>query len=136
MTGIVAGPYALACTLLVVAGVSKLFKSLQPLQRALGLFEIVLGAAALVFDELAPAVALSYAVFVAVTLRAMAKQKSCGCFGGEERPPTATHVALDAALAVSAAAAALGDAAPIAYIGFTYLLLLGASTYLAKAVME
>lgn len=136
MTGIVAGPYALACTLLVVAGASKLVKSRVWLQRALGAGEIVLGATALFVEALAPVVALSYAVFVVVTMRAMLKQKSCGCFGGEERPPTATHVALDAALAVSSAAAVLGDAAPVAYVGFTYLLLLGASTYLAKAVME
>ena len=136
MTGIVAGPYALACTLLVVAGVSKVVKSRRLAQRALGAGEIVLGAAALFIEALAPVVALSYAIFVAVTIRAIAKQKSCGCFGGEERPPTATHVALDAALAVSAGAAVLGNAAPVAYIGFTYLLLLGTSTYLATAVME
>lgn len=136
MTGIVAGPYALACTLLVVAGVSKLVKSRVLIQRALGAGEIVLGAAALFVEELAPLVALSYTVFVVVTARAMVKQKSCGCFGGDERPPTATHVALDAALAVSAAAAVVGDAAPVAYVGFTYALLLGSATYLATAVME
>ncbi|HEV7886976.1 MAG TPA: MauE/DoxX family redox-associated membrane protein [Acidimicrobiales bacterium] len=134
MTGIVAGPYALACALLVVAGVSKARTRNRP-QQTLGLFEIALGAAAFFAHELAPVVGLLYAGFVVYTLRAMARQKACGCFGGDERPPTPGHVALDAALALSALLAVAGDTAPAAYAGFTYAVLLGTATYLGAAVM-
>jgi hypothetical protein len=135
VTAVVAGPYALACTLLVWAGASKLRVSGRMWPRALGAFEVVLGLAALAAHALAPVVALLYAGFVVVTVRAISAQRACGCFGGDERPPKPAHAALDAALALSALAAVFADAAPWAYAGFTYAVLLGTSTYLAAAVM-
>ena len=137
MTAVVAGPYALACALLVVAGVSKVRRPSRARagDRVLGAGEVALGVLAFAEHRLAPLVALSYAVFVVVAARAKARQRACGCFGGEERLPTTAHVALNAALAVSAAAAVTGDAAPTAYLGFTYAVLLATAAYLGTAVM-
>jgi len=133
MTAVTAAPYALACTLLVAAGVLKL--RTRPLLSA---GEIVLGAAALVVHALAPVVALAYAAFVVVTVRAIQAQRACGCFGpadDDARPPSTGHAAADAALAASALIAAAGHQAPIAFAGFTYAVLLATSTYLAMAVL-
>lgn len=120
-----AGPYLAAAALLVAAGAAKLLDPL-PLVRALrsvglpaphllvragALVELVLGLAAIVTGSrvAAAGVALSYAVFsvfVLVALRRGGVLASCGCFGKADTPPTATHVAVTAALAAVAAAVA------------------------------
>jgi hypothetical protein len=80
--------------------------------------ELVLGVAAVTTG--APAawwlVAVSYlafATFVVAALRAGTMVGSCGCLGREDTPPHPVHVVLDIALAVLAAAAAVGGIAPL-----------------------
>jgi hypothetical protein len=138
MTAIMAGPFALACLLLVVAGVSKAAHPNSTAgHRALGAAEVALGAVAFVHQNVlaAGAVAAMYAGFVVIAGRAKAKQKACGCFGGDERLPSTGHVVLNGVLAASAAAAIGGTSAPIAHAGFTYAVLMATATYLGTAVM-
>jgi hypothetical protein len=138
VTAIMAGPFALACLLLVVAGVSKAAHPASPArQRALGAAEVALGAIAFVHQNVlaAGAVAALYAAFVVIAGRAKAKQRACGCFGGDERLPSTGHVVLNGVLAVSAAAAIGGTHAPLAYAGVTYAILMATATYLGTAVM-
>jgi hypothetical protein len=141
MTAIMAGPFALACLLLVVAGVSKAAHPRSTAaQRALGAVEVALGAVAFVHQNVlaAGAVAAMYAGFVLIAGRAKAKQRACGCFGGDERLPSTGHVVLNGVLAASALAAIAGQAeasAPIAYAGVTYAILMATATYLGTAVM-
>lgn len=110
---------ALAAALLVYAGAVKAVESTAPLRsRLLGAAEVVLGAAALVLGGrlMALAVAAAYAAFAGYVVLALRRgAASCGCFGAEETtPPSRRHVAIDGALAVSAAAAALtATAAPV-----------------------
>ena len=124
-----AGPYLASALLLVVAGVAKVRDPL-PLVRALrsarlpapvaavrllALGEAAVGlAAVLVGGRLAALlVAASYAAFTAFVLLARARGgvlASCGCFGRADTPPTTTHVAVTAVLAVVAGATA---AAPL-----------------------
>jgi hypothetical protein len=111
--------FALAAALLVYAGAVKAVERDAPLtSRALGAAEVVVGALALVFGGpvLAAVVALLYAAFAGyVVLSIRRGATSCGCFGvAEETPPSRRHVAIDGALAVGAAAAALAaTSAPI-----------------------
>ena len=116
-----AGPYVASAVLLVVAGSGKLVDPL-PLVRALRSVrlpagptavrvlagaEIVVGLAAAVTGSRATAVlvALSYTAFTAFVLRARSVGgvlASCGCFGRSDTPPTAVHVVVTAAFAVTA----------------------------------
>ncbi len=122
-------PYAAAAILLLVAGVPKVLDpgptsraaqqaglpSSAVLVRLLGVAEAVVGAAALLVAGPVPAmgVALAYLGFAAVVTRALVRGDvdSCGCFNGEDSPPSALHVALDLGLAAAAVAVALGPAA-------------------------
>jgi hypothetical protein len=122
-------PYAAAAVLLLVAGVPKLvdpgptsraaeqagLPSSAALVRLLGAAEAVVGAAALLVPGPVPAVgvALAYLGFAAVVTRALVRGDvdSCGCFNGEDSPPSVLHVVLDAGLALAALAVALGPAA-------------------------
>lgn len=104
--------FALACALLVYAGAVKAVERGAPVtSRLLGFGEVVLGAVALVTGGrlMAAAVAVLYAGFALFVVRAIRRgAESCGCFGAEEQtPPSPRHVAIDGALAVGAAAAAL-----------------------------
>jgi hypothetical protein len=131
VTALVAAPFALACTLLLVAGVAKARS--RPWLAGL---ELAVGGAALVAHQAAPAVALLYAGFVVVTVRAIRVQRACGCFAGDEPPPRPGHAVLDGALALSAAAVAVGTrTAPIAFAGVLYVGLLAVCTYLGWAVL-
>ena len=51
---------------------------------------------------------LAFAAFVAVALRRNVPLSSCGCFGAQETPPTAVHLALNLAAAATAGGVALG----------------------------
>jgi hypothetical protein len=139
VTAIIAGPFALACALLVVAGAAKLRGSPGLAQKAFGVAEVAVGAAAFVHQSVLAALVVAglYAGFVAVAWRAKAKQRACGCFGADERLPSTGHVVLNAALAASAVVALTAGAAqsPAAYLGLTYAVLLGTATYLGVAVM-
>ena len=121
-------PYAAAAVLLLVAGVPKLLDpgptsrvaqqaglpSSPAVVRLLGLGEVVVGAAALLVGGTvaALAVALAYLGFAAVVTRGLVRgdMDSCGCFNGDDSPPSVLHVALDLGLAASAVAVALAPA--------------------------
>ena len=118
-------PYAAAAVLLLVAGVPKLLEpgptsrvaeqaglpSSAATVRLLGLAEVLVGAAALLVGGALPAVAvaLAYLGFAGVVTRGLVRgdMDSCGCFNGDDSPPSALHVALDLGLAGSAVAVAL-----------------------------
>ncbi len=120
---ILLGPYLVATTLLVVAGVAKAGRPgdtaralrLPPgLVRGAAGAEALLGAGALLWPHppLAGAVALSYlgfAGFVALARRRGGALASCGCFGTVDTPPTRLHLLVDLALAGSALAVALAS---------------------------
>lgn len=125
---VLAGPYAVACALLVVAGG---FKALRPrattgavravglparlatdgLTRALGSGEVILGATAVLtgWAPLAGLVAAAYAAFTGFVVAARRHGtmiQSCGCLGELTVPPSWIHVGVN----TSAAAAAIGAA--------------------------
>jgi hypothetical protein len=117
------GPYLAAAVLLVVAGAAKVrdpgdLATAAPVGsgtvRALAAGELVLGVLAVVRPSTVTAalVALSYVAFAAYVLwlrTTGGPLATCGCFGAVDTAPTRTHVAVDVALAVSAAAVAVGD---------------------------
>jgi methylamine utilization protein MauE len=123
-----AGPFAIAAVLLLIGGA---LKAVQPgdtaralsalrlpsspvLVRSGAMVEAAIGASALAFGDRLSAslVAVSYGAFGAFVLAAMVRGtpiSSCGCFGRPDTPPTAIHVAVDAAAAVTAVGMALGS---------------------------
>jgi hypothetical protein len=56
---------------------------------------------------------LAFAAFVVAALRAGTMVGSCGCLGRKDTPPHPVHVVLDIALAAFAAAAGVGEIAPL-----------------------
>ncbi|HYH29309.1 MAG TPA: MauE/DoxX family redox-associated membrane protein [Pseudonocardia sp.] len=121
-------PYVAAAVLLLVAGIPKAIDP-EPTRRAasgaglpsgtatiraFGVAEAALGAAALLLDSWVPAalVALTYAGFAAVVARGLVRgdMESCGCFNGEDSPPSVLHVVVDAGLAAAALGVALSAA--------------------------
>ncbi len=123
------GLYVAAAVLLVVAGVAKAVRPADTARalraglrwwprrlgaasvRAAAIGEAAVGAAALAWPArlLAGAVALSFAsftVFVAVARARGGSLATCGCFGRPDTPPTADHLAVDAAAAAAAASVA------------------------------
>ena len=123
---VLAGPFAAAAVLLVVAGVGKVRRPRDtaraltllglPLRdwsvRLIGAGEVALGVAALSVDHWAVAtlVALAYAAFAGVVALALVRGgplSSCGCFGKPDTPPTRLHLGLNlGAVAVAATAPA------------------------------
>ncbi|MDP1819894.1 MAG: hypothetical protein Q8K58_08405 [Acidimicrobiales bacterium] len=116
-----------AAGLLALAGAMKLLEPTMTVGalRAMGLpsspllvragsaveLSLGVGAAVLGGTVLWGLVAVSYvafAVFVAAALASGRPIGSCGCFGRADTPPQRWHVALNAALALGAAAYALG----------------------------
>jgi hypothetical protein len=123
----IAAPFFVASALLALAGGAKLvrpeptvgaLKSIglpggRTSALALGLFEVVVGAVAIVFGGpiAATAVAISYAGFAGFVVLALRKGgaiASCGCFGTEDTPPTVVHLVLNILASVTAASAAIG----------------------------
>lgn len=121
-------PYVAAAVLLLVAGIPKLLDP-EPTRRAassaglpsgtalirtFGLAEATLGAAALLIGGWVPAllVAVTYAAFAAVVARGLMRgdMESCGCFNGDDSPPSVLHVVVDAGLAAAALGVALSTA--------------------------
>lgn len=123
---VLSGPFLAASLLLVLAGLSKVLDP-APLVRAAGsvgvpvpalavrvlaALEVGLGALAVATGSRVAAalVALSYLGFTGFVLLARLRGGvlgSCGCFGKVDTPPTRTHVAVTAGLAVVAAAVAV-----------------------------
>jgi hypothetical protein len=153
---VLAGPFAIVAALLALGGASK---AVQPadtvgalrglglpnsgvLVRAGGVAELVIGVGALVTGArpFAVLVAISYAAFaafVALALRRGAPIGSCGCFGRAETPPSRTHVVVNVAAALVAAAVAVdpfggvGDVvADQPLLGLPFLLLVAVGVYL------
>lgn len=119
------------CTVLVVAGASKLSEpsgtatALGALgipggnaaARALGAVEVGLGLGGLAVGGrvLAGGVAVAYGFFAVVVLAARRRGlASCGCFGARSAPPSAVHVAVNAISAAVAAVAAVAGPVPVA----------------------
>ena len=121
-----AAPFAVACLLLVAAGLPKvaapddLRRALATaglrvpggVVRAVGAGEAALGVAGLLVGGavltpvLGAAVAASYLVFTAFVVAALRRGwalSSCGCFGRADTPPTASHAVVTGALSVGAA---------------------------------
>lgn len=86
--------------------------------RALGIGEVLVGAAALlVGGPVWAAVALLYLGFTAFVVRERTRPTaSCGCFGEEGVPLTSLHGAVDAVLAVAAVAATVLGAPGVAVV--------------------
>jgi hypothetical protein len=127
-----AGPFVIACVLLGVAGGAKVADPgpTRGALRALGLpatrvLVIMLGVA-----ELATAVSalivggrwaagavavfyLGFAGFVAVALRRETPLSSCGCFGREDTPPTAIHLAVNLTFAAVAVVLIVDPVGPL-----------------------
>jgi hypothetical protein len=124
-----AGPYLVACFLLVAAGVAKAARpsdtaralhdlvpavppAVAPVAvRVLACAEAVLGAAALVAPVRAVAAAVGASYFVFSVVVAYARRRggplaSCGCFGTPDTPATRLHLVVDLVLAASGAVAA------------------------------
>lgn len=123
---VLAGPFIASAALLGAAGALKVGRPATTARalRAVGLpgspilvrvgaaLEVaVAGGAVLVGSRpFAAAVALSYlafAGFVLVALRRRVPLSSCGCFGGQDTPPTYGHVTFDLTAAAVAVAVAL-----------------------------
>lgn len=119
------------CTVLVVAGASKLSEpsgtaaALAALgvpggnaaARALGAVEVGLGLGGLAVGGrvLAAGVAMAYGFFAVVVLVARRRGlASCGCFGARSAPPSVVHVAVNALSAAVAAGAAVTGPVPVA----------------------
>ncbi len=126
---VLTAPFLAAALLLAVAGASKALDPAStvraaravrlpltaPVARLFGVAEVVVGLAALLSGGPVPAalVAVSYAgfaVFVAVGV-VRGDLASCGCFSGNDAPPSVAHVVVNMALAVSASAVALSSGA-------------------------
>lgn len=121
------GPFIVTAALLAGGGGAKLARP-APTARALREMgvpasptavrigagaELAIAASALVdgappFAALVAASYLGFAAFVLAALRRGVPLSSCGCFGVQEAPPTAVHLALNLAAAATAGVVALG----------------------------
>ncbi len=87
------------------------------LGRALGAFEVVVGAAALVVGGRVTGVLVtsSYLVFTAIVAASWRRGlRSCGCFGASSSPPGAVHLVLNAVSTVVAFAAVVAPVPAVA----------------------
>ena len=105
------------------------------LVRVLGLYEVALACAVLLFGGAIPAalLAATYGAFAAFAWRQSRRGEGCGCFGEAEAPTTAVHVAVNAVAAVAGLAAALGQVRPLPEPGGDALTWVGVAILLATA---
>ena len=136
---VVAGPYAVAAALLVVAGALEVHRPdatvgalramgvrVPPLVvRAGAVSAALIGAFALVAgggafgSSVAALVAIVYtgfAAFVALALIRDTPLASCGCFGRDDTPPSLTHVVVNLVAAAVAVVVALSPGSGIAAV--------------------
>ena len=116
--------------------------------RLLGLAEVGVAAAALVWGNAATAGAMAavYAAFALFSWRLLVRSDataSCGCFGQAEAPVTRLHVVLNAVAAITAAAAIAwptGDAAAVLgdqpLAGLPFLVLTALAGWLWYVMLE
>ena len=159
--GVWSGPFLIATLLLAAAGVSKLIDPTMTVGalrasgirvpegavRAAGGAEALLAIAAAVTGApvLAGAVGMSYLVFTAFVIVALARHLpigTCGCFGRTDTPPSALHVIVNLGAAVSAFAIAARDGGGLGSVvrdqplaGVPLLLLVLTGAYAAFAVL-
>jgi len=131
-------PLLIASALLAVAGAPKILNPTNTVGamrsigvrvppttvRLFGAVETVLGIATFVTGAraLAALVALSYAGFsgfLVVALRKGGAVSSCGCVGRADTPPTRSHLAVTATLAVTSLLAAVSGADGLSTIDWT-----------------
>lgn len=151
-----AGPYLAIAALLALGGALKVVRPVETstalaalnlpahyrLVRALGVIEIIIGAAAFVTSAplasaLTAASYLGFAGFVMMARRAKTPVQSCGCFGRAETPPSLTHIVVNLAAATVAAATAARPLPPLSKLlanqpgsGIPLLILIGVTIYL------
>jgi hypothetical protein len=119
---VLVAPFLAGALLLVVAGVGKAldpgptaraagsaglpFQATLPMVRLLGAGEVVVGGLALLVGGVVPAVlvSLSYAAFAVFVARGLMRGdlESCGCFSGDDAPPSVLHVVVNLFLALAA----------------------------------
>jgi hypothetical protein len=156
------GPFLAISVLLSIAGVTKIFRPAMTAGalraagiranelavRLLGVAEMVAGTWAVIAGDLLGAGAvglfyLGFSLFVAKALRSGSPISSCGCFGSEDTPPTAGHLALDLTAAILAFWMALDP--PGRWLGapgeplstlVPFLLFSTATVYLLYAVVD
>lgn len=95
-------------------------RPLETVAPAIGLFEVAVGAAAVVVGSpiVAGLLALGYAAFLATSLWARHADVSCGCFGEASSRPDVAHLLLVAAgLVVALGAVASGSGGAVALAG-------------------
>lgn len=121
-----AGPYLVAVVILGAAGAVKVARPANTARalgemglrvppaavRAAALAELAIAAGALVgggrpFAALVAASYAGFAAFVLAALRRGTPLSTCGCFGTDDTPPTATHLGLNLAAALVAVAVAI-----------------------------
>jgi hypothetical protein len=151
-----AGPFAIAATLLALGGASKAWQP-SDTARALGMvglpgslaavrvggaLELVIGVGALVYGGLAVAVLVAasyagFAAFVGLALHRGAPISTCGCFGKADTPPSRVHVVVNVVAALVAAGVAVDPVGGITdvladqpLLGLPFLLLVGVGVYL------
>ncbi len=127
---VLVAPFLAGALLLVVAGLGKAldpgptvraagsaglpFQVTLPMIRLLGAGEVAVGAVALLVGGAVPAVlvALSYAAFAVFVGRGLLRGdlESCGCFSGDDAPPSVLHVGVNVFLALAAVHVALVSA--------------------------
>ena len=153
-----AGPFAAACLLLGVAGVTKIRRPVatQPAASVLGLPDSRAAVRALGAVELgaagtgvafggpaAAAVAVVYAALAVAAWRLFTRAPGtpCGCLGASTAPASAAHVAMNVIAAI-AAALAIAAGSPLAAVGHdagrlvAFVVLVGCCTALVDVVIE
>ncbi len=120
---VLSGPVAVFAVLLIVAGMAKAWRPApttaalaaaglpagRPLVILLGLLEVAVGAgvvlvATTLWLAAMTGLYLGFAAFIVAALRVGATG-SCGCFGGNDTPPSLAHLALNLAGSTTAALA-------------------------------
>jgi hypothetical protein len=116
--------------------------------RLLGLTEVSVAVAALVWGNAATAAALAvvYAAFALFSWRLLARTgatASCGCFGPAEAPVTRLHVALNAVAALAGAAAVVWPTGDVVAVladqplaGLPFVVLTGLAAWLWYVMLE
>jgi hypothetical protein len=159
IAGATAGPFAAACVVLVLAGVSKIRRPLatRPAAAALGLaaspaavrslgtLEVAAAGAALAIGGVAAAaVAVLYGALALAAWRLLVRSPgtACGCLGASETPVTATHVVVNVAAFFVAALAVAANGSPITAVGssawarIAFVVLVGCCAALVALVLD
>ncbi len=110
-------PHVVAAIVLCAAGIAKLRSPLTAartlsvaprLVRAFAVYELALGAGALVWTALSPLLALTFLGLAALTAVLARRDQSCGCFGEGDAPASFAQSLLSVVLALVSIAGAHG----------------------------